>query len=363
MKNENKYIPSGMHVERNKFRLNQRTENEALDLFKVRNIEIYEDFIGMNLTRAENKALLAVQEILNNRTPLTNHKINSTEFPSRLKFSLSEYYDAYGVGKRKTARGWMDYNARESKLALKNLHSLASKPRQFFYKRVRWTKDKEGKKERLTSFRAFIGTLINFTAGFNDLKDSEVQELKKGRWTRVKTEERADMDIGLSVIITDQMKDYYVLIPTTLYDDIKQITPSRSGYIPLFIEWLIVQAELKRRNEDTRIIIEIDEIKLARTLRMDYLVRTGRRKEIRKKLNECYEIASRLGYLSNALADEEVHKLTLNPEKYPYWNDMIKRTQKLWHKKEYKRKKAVEKRLKSTEPTEVTTGESRSYPC
>lgn len=339
-----KYVPSGLHAERSKFRLNEKEEDKALDIFKLKNIELYEDFIGMSLERSENKALLAIQGILNMRGFFTNHKVNSTNFPSRLKFSLPEFYDAYGVGKRKTKRGWMEYNVRESKLALKALRNLGIKPHQFFYKRVRWVGNKKDK-DRRTSFRAFMGTLINFTAGFTDLKDSEVDELISGKWSRTKTEERADMDVGLSIIITDQMGEYYVLMPTNLYDDIKKISDSRSKYIPAFIQWLIVEAELKRRNKDFDIKKKIHRDKLARTLRMDYWIRTHRIGKINETLQLCYEIAYKLGYISNALSHEEIHVLTLNPEKYPYWNEEREASQKLWHEKKYKRKKLIEKRL------------------
>ena len=344
MNKEKKYTKSPLQLERNKFRLNKKKEANAFDIFKARDLTLYEDFIGMSLKRNENKALFAMQKILTAHAPSTNHATNATEFPSRLKFSLPEYYDAYGVGKRKTKRGKMEYNVRESELAIKALCSLGNKPHQLFYKRVHWIGDKENNENRRTSFKAFIGTLINFTTSFNDLKDNEVKELLGGKWSKTKMDERADIDVGLSVIITDQM-GYYVLIPSNLYNDIKQITSSTSKYIPAFIQWCIVQAELKRRNKDFG-TISIHRDKIARTLRMDYWIKTHRIEKINKTLQLCYEIAHKLGYLNNALSHEEIHVLTLNPEKYPYWNEERLTSQKLWHQKGYKREKQIEKRLK-----------------
>jgi len=347
---KNKYIPSGLHLERNKFRLSKEKEDRALDIFRIRNIELYEDFIGMSLTLAQNKALLAIQGIQNIRKDNAN--------PTHLKFTRPEYFEAYGVGKNKR-KGGLEYNYRESKLALKALASLADNIHQFFYKRVHWVGDKKKEENRRTSYRAFLGSLITIDAGFSNLKNSEAEALRGGKWSRAKTEKRADIEITLSKIITDQLQGYYVLIPSSLFDDVKQTTKTitdekgkkkkaRSNkYIPLFLEWLIVEAELKRRNKDFSTKIEIHQDKLARTLRMDYWIKTHRVGKIEAMLKQCFDVAYQKNYLSNAYINEEkICELTLNPEEYPYWHEEMKRTQELWHQKEYKRKKLIEKRLK-----------------
>lgn len=102
----NKLTKVGIHAEKQKFRLPLRKERGALSLFKREDVENYSGFIGVKLSLGENKALFAIFKMLGARKPTIKEDVNLSDFAVRLKFnSLAEYYEAYGVGKRKTARG------------------------------------------------------------------------------------------------------------------------------------------------------------------------------------------------------------------------------------------------------------------
>jgi len=347
MRNE---VKVGINAERQKFRLPKKKEKKALDFFDKKDIENYSGFIGTKLTLGENKALFAIYKMLNAKKPKVNKDAKLSDFATRLPFkSKAEYFDAYGVGKRKTSRGWMEYNVGESKKAMRDLFGL-TKSNCLYYERTYWKKNKQGKEKKLTDVIAFVGSLIRVVIEGKGLDEEEIMKFKKNNLTPEEFDRLFTYELDIASILIDQWKSHFILIPDTLFDDIKKISDGKqSKYYPLFIEWLILQAEFKRRNKDVKNKISIHWRKLARTLRMDALIKKREKTKIKEMLQQCYEIAHRLGYLSNAVTNEEVHKLTLNTEQYPYYAEEIKRTQELWHKKEYKRKKLIEKRLKFVE--------------
>ena len=129
------------------------------------------------------------------------------------------------------------------------------------------------------------------------------------------------MIIGVEVcpLLVDQIDSYYILLPPTFHTDIKNAIGKNkySRYIPQFIEWLVVEIDMQRRNKTLGKDIKIGTEKLAIKLRMNDLIENRKWYLIREILDECYRTAKALGYLSEWGRSDGVEMLVLNQTALP----------------------------------------------
>lgn len=277
---------------------------------------------GLNLTEAQSKALFALQKILHQTeyngnmgtTDLTQDKsiFQGFQFEGRIpniKFSPAQYLEAFGVTKRKTSRGFMEFSQNDRREAINALRSLGDIKFPICYERKVQKKEKGGKYKEVTQNICVIDTLFKIAFGFDDDLDIE------------KAEHKAIIGILPSPVFVDQIDRYFLQKPANLYDDIKKITKGKhSRFIPAFLEYLIVNGEMKRR-QNASYIIKIGFKELAGKLRMDADIEKRRWSRIKKNLADCYRVAKELGYLISSqtikgTTKEEIEELTLNTEKF-----------------------------------------------
>ena len=128
---------------------------------------------------------------------------------------------------------------------MKALRALANRKYKIIYERKRW--DKKGKE--LTDVIITESSLIQIVWGLIGLSVEEKKKWDEGRFSENEFMDRSTIAVEFSPIMVDQIDGYFLLIPSSFYEDIKAQIPAAkySQYIPLFLEWLILQAEIQRR--------------------------------------------------------------------------------------------------------------------
>lgn len=326
-------VKTSLHVELQKF--GKRPKPEQGVLFDLADKELKKqvqehkiEVVGVDLSQAQTKALFAIQRLLHETNYKGNligkevHGDNSFRFSGylpALKFSPAQYFEVYGVGKRETSRDKWEFNANERTEALKALRDLHEKRFLFHYERRYWINNKQGRREERFDIIQTIRPLITITQGYEALTRPERDTVRSGEITQDIEDKLRLIAIEPCPILMDQIDTYFVLKPANCYQEIKLLAPHASKYVYHFIDYLITQAELKRRNNlDLTIKISLEE--LAYKLRMDSWLKRQQWKQIRGGLNKCYETAKQLGYLLDYKTAQgntkTVEELILNSEKY-----------------------------------------------
>lgn len=320
-------VKASLHLESQKFgkqpgsaqrSLFDYLNGEQKELAREENIET----TGIDLSMTQNRAVNAIQSLFT----VTGYKGSGPEEifdgrgPSKFKGSLptlkvtpTQYLEAYGVKKQKTGRGKMEYRSNERKEAIKALEELASKSRLIWYTRKYLEETKRGAKEERSEVIKVITPLIQLGMRYQNLTEGEVEQVKQGGSRKL-----SHLLIKPFPIFVDQIDKYFILKGARYLEEIKQIAP-RSKILYRLVDFLLLQAELKRRHKDNY-TVEINYIKLAHKLRMNAWINTRNWKQIRESLNSHYDHAKQLGYLNSYKIDEpgvyeEKDILFLNPDK------------------------------------------------
>jgi len=265
---------------------------------------------GLSLSLTENKALFALQKLLDKtnykgniegRDATPENTFHYSGYLPRVQFNPAEYLEAYGLKRSTSGRGYQEFNSNERSEAMKALRALADRKFKIIYERKRW----DEKKKMVTDVIITESSLIQIVWGLIGLDAEEKKKWDEGRFSETELMDRSTIAVEFSPIMVDQIDGYFILIPSSFYEDIKAQIPAAkySQYIPLFLEWLILQAEIQRRAK-TGWKIEINYKKLAEKLGMGKLIRQRKNKEIRANLEECYDIAIKLGYIEKATTED-----------------------------------------------------------
>lgn len=161
----------------------------------------------------------------------------------------------------------------------------------------------------------------------------EVMEI--GSLFRIKTVREGGIlkyyEIHPSSVILDQVGanyggNYFLLVPDTWREDVKQITGKRaSSYTYEFLLWLRLQYERirrynksggkKRPNKEFKLSKSWEDIAIA--LKMPESMYKANRKRASKIIQEAYSIAIKLGYLKKVENNGALDILYLNEDYYP----------------------------------------------
>lgn len=304
-------IRAGMYAELQKFgdwkgaRQMLLSETMGADLAQDSAIQV----TGLDLSVSELKALHAIQ-ILFDRTGY-NGNVPGREvdlwdswkwrgtLPS-ISITYSEYYEAY-PGLQRQADG--RYRGLQAEEALRALESL-TEPRRVVYERKRWEGPK-GKRRQVSDIIVRKTSLFSLWKGYKDLEQDEAAQVRAGQGVSQRV---TRLVIEAGPLLMDGIEDFYLLKPSSLYEEIKEILGSKrhSPAVPLFIEWLLTLNIPQ---------IPIGKEKLAYKLRLDYLIEQRKRSLLDKRLQEAIDTALKmrvlLDYEEDALG---VYRFTLNPE-------------------------------------------------
>ena len=302
----NKTVNVGLHLEILKFgsapdptkpTLEDNVKGSAIVASARKN---YITRVGVDLSYAENRALFAVQKLLDetgyrgNTRPLKlphGNPYHSKESVPILNIKIAEYLAAYGVRKTRTARGKNEYSAQGRRSALAALESLAKKKCLLVYKREQYHESQKGRKD---------------STDLIEVVDNLITVKKAG----------GQLMIELSPILSDQHDTYYMSVPADLYTEV--LTDRQKSKV-LFIEYLFYHHEMQRRPGGTSAYLVTRQMEtIAYAIGLGSLIETRQTKKLRAVLKEYYESAKQQGYLRKYEVDvkgaryETVDKLYIN---------------------------------------------------
>lgn len=286
------------------------------------------DVFGIDITLAQEQALHAIEALLTKTNYMGN--IPGTEmidagfkFSGRLpaiEFTPAEYLEAYGLTKYQTGRGKDEYSSAERALALGALVDLAKKSFLFVYKRHYWKENEKTKqREEVIDRIETTAPIIKIMRGWEALTRAEDKGLDAGTATQKTDKKLTSIAIEPAPIMVQDINSFFVLKRANYAQEIKFLAPHASKYTHRFINWLMAQAELKRRAKEP-LVVKIGLEDLAYILRMDAYVKTRQFKRIGQILTKSYKIAQDLGYLVSYSTvqgqTKDLERLELNPDKY-----------------------------------------------
>lgn len=290
---EQPYYKAGMPLELQKFGNRERQLQRG-------------PIIGVNLPKSQNRALHAIQKLMDKtdyKGNLPGENTISVEFNWKgyiptLSFTPTEYFQAYELEPAGDGR----YHGSSVKEAIEGLKSLMNVRHYVVYDRKIW---RNGKEERIV-IRATTPLIIP-TETFENVTDEELERIREGKEL---PERITKMTIIPSPLLLDGIKEnFYALKPTGLYTEIQELYPGKKYpyEIILFIEWLFT---LNRKK------IPISRDRLAEKLKMDKLIEHRRQKEIDRRIKMALETALELEYLlSYDIEVTGLIRMELNPER------------------------------------------------
>lgn len=297
------YFRGSMYMELQKFQNRDKDRQLLLGETDFQEAEI--EASGLDLTVSEDRALHALQVLLNKTDYCGNipgEIVSSTGYKfqgliPRLSITYSDYFEAYGLEQR----GDQYYQGRQSQEAIQALRSLAE-TRRICYSRRRYS----GKRPVYDVIRV-TRPLISFIEGFQGLEEEEAGQILAGQELPEKRQTR--LVIEVSPLFMDQIDSFFLLKPTALHSEIKQLLGSKriSRAVSLFLEWLLT------KNTKT---VKISKVELAERLRQDYLIEQRHWKKLDTRLQEAFQTAKKLEYLLDYRKEPSgLLIFTLNPER------------------------------------------------
>jgi len=275
------------------------------------------NYDGICLSASEHRALFAIQKMLDKTNYEGNvpgvelEKQDSTfnyagRLP-RITFTPVEYLEAYGLKKRKTTRGYMEYSSAERDAAIEALNSLSRRRFKIIYKRERFNKGEEKKIDPIET----ESELLRIYKGYFGLTSDEDKKLDMG--DDIISENKLVIGVEVCPVIVDQIDEYFILLPPHLHTTAKELAGKKkqSHYVTLFVNWITLQIEMQRRNKTSGAEIKIGVEKLAGKLRMYKLIENRQWKKIREILDECFVVGRGMGLIENAIIEGEIVKISL----------------------------------------------------
>lgn len=269
------------------------------------------NYDGIDLSLSESKALFAIQKMLDktnyegNADPIEllahQSSFNYTGRLPRITFTPAQFLEAYGLEKRKSSRGYMEYSSSERTAAIGALHNLSIRMFKIVYKRQNFVKGEDIKIDRIET----VAPLIRIYKGYFGLTADEDKNLDNG--DAVNVDNKLLIGVEVCPVIVDQIESYFILLDPHLHT----ITKGKSKYIPLFEKWLVVQDEMQRRNRINGGEVKISIAKLAGKLRMYYLIKQYKISKVKAILEECFAVGKGAGLIESAIIEDDIVKIAL----------------------------------------------------
>ena len=297
-----KTIRAGLHIQ--KIKIGRPPEETKEIIKKVDGDESLIEVEGLDLTPLQYRAVHAIQTLLHQtdyKGHVTTKKIDIEPFHMEvhmpiLKIRPADYLEAFGCQKKEN-NGRRQYSSNEKQQAMDVLKSLYEKRYILYYRKKIFHKDKKPEDRIVKVNMPLIGFAVD---SYKPLKQSQVSNIIKSKGqTKKVSSMTADKRIELltlevSPIFVDQIDSYFMKKPINYLLEIKEHYPKASKYVYNFIEYILTRAaELKGKH------IQISKEKLAVSLRMNKLIETHQKKRINQQINQCYDVALRLGYITS----------------------------------------------------------------
>ena len=302
---EEKYIRAGMHLQLQKIGRSEKENQQIIKSFaghqeyqQIQELNV----VGLDLTLLQNQAVNAIQVILSqtnyqgNLEPLNSSVdgIGHINLPV-LKFSLAEFYKAFGVKKSKVKSGYDQYLGGDCKQALDALRSLYN--RQFIISFDHRTYSE--KKNKYVK-----GSVKIYAKLFGDVKEEYRYDANNKRSLE-------SITMILSPLFVFQLDTYNVLKPIDYINQIKEKDPYVSKYAHLFVEQVLNQSRLNKKDGVVKLRIET----LAYQLRMDNYLKYKKWIEIRKVIERCLEVAKAIEFITDFKIEKDLVEFHINYEK------------------------------------------------
>jgi len=270
--------------------------------------------IGLDLNVRQTKALFAVikifdetgyikdeaGKILSYKGNVPYKSLEAYESPDKRQHTIipsvsitkGQYYDAYGVSKRKTKRGWNERNSNECKEALNALKELSEIKPVVIYKR-RYFNEKG--QERIDRIERAPVPIIKVNKAWQDITLEEDKELDQGNNTKLPTHFQIEAD----PLMIDQLDKYYLLKPDNFYEQVAFYSegPKTSEYVTLFMEWVHKTVTDIYRSKKNNWKHEIGSLLLAKKLRMEVMINSRQWDRIKSQVQKGVKVAQEMGYL------------------------------------------------------------------
>lgn len=328
---KNNVIKSALHLETQKFGKKPKNVQEQIESQDKSNElnknSIKIEVIGLDFQPSHYHALNAIQKILeetnycgNIQGTYLSRYSNSFKFEGivpRIKFSRSNFLNAYGVTKYFSTRNKMEFSGKESKIALEALYYLGTQPHLIISTRKR----KEFGKEVVDRYQT-VSPLLRIYEGWEGLTPFENKSLDEGQVLESLNSKHRGFVLEPCPLLVDQLDTYFVLKPANMYQEIKLKFPNASKFAYTFIDWIVKEATLKKMFESNKDKywpnrIEIGFESLVYALRMNSYIRSRNWKKIDMALKRCIEISISLSWL---LKHESVEGKTIKRKEVFYLN-------------------------------------------
>lgn len=310
-------IKSSLHLENQKFGRKPQSSFDTESKIEV---------IGLDLQTSHYHALSAIQKLLsatnyrgNAEGSYLSRETNTFKFEGiipRIKFSRSEYLEAYGVKKYKTSRNKYEFGGKEALISLEALYHLGNEPYLIVATRKRWNKGTEV----VDRYQTF-SPILRICEGWEGLTPKENKALDEGPFINLVSTKHKGFIIEPCPIIVDQIDSYFVLKPANMYQEIKLRFPNASKFTYTFLDWIVSTATRKKMNnlntKDWPNKIEIGFENLSYTLRMNRYITSRNWKKIEIAINRCIEIAIELKWLTK---HERIQGKTISKKEVFYLN-------------------------------------------
>ena len=322
------FIRSPIHLENQKFgRRPGRSIKISPELSKNGLVEV----IGLDFLSSHYHALAAIQRLLtatnykgNTKGVVLSRESNSFQFEGwipRIKFTKTEFLEAYGVKRYKTSRNKYEFSGKEAETALEALYHLGHQPFLIVATRTRWNNGSQ-----IVDRYQTLSPIIRIYEGWEGLTDEENDDIYLTPFNSPSTRKHKGFVVEPCPILVDQIDSYFVVKPANVYQEIKMRFPNASKYAYTFIDWIITSAAKKKRkitrdnSWPENMFLNVSVKSLAYILRMNRYIITRNWKKIELAVDRCIEIAIQLGWLSRRKQIEFMDSSKLSRKEILYLN-------------------------------------------
>ena len=257
--------------------------------------------IGLSLSVSERVALHAIQTLFTR----TNYEGNTGD--GRLRCSITDYLDAYGLKKKLYNRGKMEYHSGERQRALKALDTLNLPFMWYMSQLNKEATKKAGGKKRYDILKG-IDPVIGVQKEYHEVTEAEKKAIKEGK-------ESSKLKALIFIPTPIFKAQSFVLIPENLFKKIRLTFPDPPTHFLSFIDLLILEAKYGNYHGLKRYYST-----LAEELGLSYITEKRQKERLRSTLEDDFQKAKELGLLLDYATGEdskgEYVMLELNPEEF-----------------------------------------------
>lgn len=215
----------------------------------------------------------------------------------RLRATQSQILEWAGINKNSIA---------SKTRALEALRELGTTQFCFYYERLAFAEDGQPHKDREGKWKKENVSTVDMLFTIKEVSE--------------KNNTLSYYEITPSSIFLDQIEGFFLLIPYKWREEVRKLFGNKkaSAYTFRFLLFLRYQHELKRRskNDEMRNSLKWDPEEIAIAIKMPESIYKRQKKRMNEILEDAYQVAKHLGYLSDYERKGHLDVLTFNENKY-----------------------------------------------